>query len=344
MNHVFIVAEIGSNWRMGTRKRDLLMARTLIDLAAQAGVDAVKFQTFKPETVYVKGAGKSGYLGEAGHDEPIEEIFRDITLEYDLLPELAGHAKSCGVEFMSAAFSLADFEAVDPLVKRHKIASYEISHAPLIAAAAKCGKPLILSTGASGMADIEWALSHFKKHGGRDLTLMQCTAKYPAPPSSLNLKVILELEDRFGVPVGLSDHSRDPVLAPVAAVALGARVIEKHFTLHNRLPGPDHPFAVTPPELEDLVRAVRACEESLGTGRKEVLSEEEELFKFARRCLQATRDIKKGETLSLGDNMDILRPGNQPPGAHPREIDRIEGRLAARDIAEGHGIGPDDVQ
>jgi N-acetylneuraminate synthase len=319
------------------------MARTLIELAAKAGADAVKFQTFKPETVYVKGAGTTTYLSKAGLEEPIGELFRDLVLDYDMLPELAEHARAKGIEFMSTPFSLADLEAVDPHVKRHKIASYEISHAPLIAAAAVTLKPLILSTGAAELPDIEWAINHFRENGGRDLTLMQCTAQYPAPHDSLNLKTIQRFGQRFGLPVGLSDHSRDPIVAPVAAVALGARIIEKHFTLDNRLPGPDHPFAVTPDELEAMVRSIRRCEDSLGTGEKVIHDVEKEHFLFGRRTVQAARAIVKGDILKLGVNMDILRPGDLKPGIHPRHLPLIEGRPAARDIPQGHGITLDDA-
>ncbi len=344
MTSVFIIAEIGSNWRMGTRKRDLSMARTLIGEAARAGADAVKFQSFSPETVYVKSAGRSAYLGRSGIDEPITEIFADLVLEPEMIPELAECASEEGVEFMSTPFSLADLEVVDPFVKRHKIASYEISHAPLIAAVARTGKPLILSTGAATLGDVDWAIGHFREHGGRDLTVLQCTASYPAPVDSLNLRTLPALAERFGVAVGLSDHSLDPVTAPVAAAALGASVIEKHFTLDKRLPGPDHSFAVTPSELKELVRSVRDCEIALGSGEKDVAPAERELHRFARRALQATKPIRKGDVLSAGVNLGILRPGTRPPGVHPRYLPELEGKRARRDIDEGDGVSLDDVE
>ena len=158
----------------------------------------------------------------------------------------------------------------------------------------------MLSTGASTLDDVRWAVETFRAGGGGDLALMQCTAKYPAPPESLNLKAIPLLAETFGVPVGLSDHSRDPLLAPLAAVALGARVIEKHFTLHNRLPGPDHAFAVTAEELKAMVGAIRQVETMLGHGDKTVLPAEEELAGYARRGIQAVRDIAAGERLREG--------------------------------------------
>ncbi|MCL4234411.1 MAG: N-acetylneuraminate synthase family protein, partial [Deltaproteobacteria bacterium] len=208
--------------------------------------------------------------------------------------------------------------------------------------AGRSGKPLILSTGASDEADIAWAMETFLAAGGRELTLLQCTAKYPAPVDSMNLRTIGRLARRFGVPVGLSDHSRHPTWAPLAAVALGATVIEKHYTLDNRLPGPDHSFAVTPRELTELVSAVRAAEDMLGSGEKHVLATEDELRTFAQRAIQATRDIRAGETLAEGLNIDILRPGKRARGMHPRRLGEIEGRRAARDIPLGDGIREGD--
>lgn len=339
---VFIIAEAGSNWRCGTTARDMSMAKTLIDVAAEAGADAVKFQTYRAETVYVPNAGDSEYLAEAGIRESITDIFRDLAMPYEMIPELAAHAAKQGLEFMSTPFSVADFDAIDPFVARHKIASYEISHPRLLQRAGRSGKPLVLSTGASDEADIAWAMETFLAAGGRDLTLLQCTAKYPAPLDAMNLRAIGRLARRFGVPVGLSDHSRHPTWAPLAAVALGATVIEKHYTLDNRLPGPDHAFAVTPGELAELVRAVRAAQAMLGSGEKHVLAAEGELRAFAQRAIQATRDIRAGETLAEGVNIDVLRPGKRARGLHPRRLGEIEGRRAARDIALGDGIREGD--
>ncbi len=339
---VFIIAEAGSNWRMGTPARDRAMAFRLIERAAEAGADAIKFQTYRPETVYVKNAGKSDYLADAGIVEDIQDIFADLSMPYELIPELTKHCRQYGIEFMSTPFSKKDFEAVDPYVKRHKVASYEISHLRLIELAARSGKPLILSTGAATEGEISWAVNLFRANGGRDLTLLQCTAQYPAKAEAMNVSVIPWMAHRFQVPVGLSDHSRDPLTAPVAAVALGAQVIEKHFTLHNDLPGPDHAFAITADELKKLVQAIRQAELMLGSGVKTVLEAEGELRLFARRGIQAIRDIKKGEVLSEGVNIDILRPGKQPQGIHPRFITEMEGKKAKRAIALGSGVQFDD--
>jgi sialic acid synthase SpsE/RimJ/RimL family protein N-acetyltransferase len=335
---VFIIAEAGSNWRMGTAKRDIVMGRALVDVAAEAGADAVKFQTYRPETVYVENAGSSDYLAAAGETDDIRDIFADLAMPYDLIPMLAEYSASRGVAFMSTPFSLHDFAAIDPFVKVHKVASYEISHPHLVDASARSGKPLVMSTGAATPDDISWAVDRFRASGGRDLCLMQCTARYPAPLSSLNLRSMIFLKRRFRAAVGFSDHSRDPLAGPVAAVALGARVIEKHFTLDNRLPGPDHAFAVTPGELATLVRSVRAAELTLGDGVKGVLPEEEELRAFAQRRIQATKRIEKGATMREGENIAVLRPGHQKPGAHPRFLAAIDGATATRDIPLGDGV------
>ncbi|MBI4398040.1 MAG: N-acetylneuraminate synthase family protein, partial [Candidatus Omnitrophica bacterium] len=329
-NHVWIIAEAGSNWRMGTPERDLGMAKALIDVAAQAGCDAVKFQTYRAHTVYVPNAGESDYLAEAGFRASIPDIFRDLSMPYEMIPLLAEYCKKKKIEFMSSPFSVSDLEAVDPYVRIHKIASYEINHVRLLEAVAKTKKPVFVSTGASRLEDIEFAVHFLKERGSGQVYLMQCTAKYPAPPESLNLAVIPELYKKFNLPVGLSDHSRHPVYAPVASVALGACAIEKHFTLDNRLPGPDHPFALTPSELAELVQAVRSSEKLRGSGEKKVSQWEEELRQFAHRALQALVPIKKGDLFREGINFDILRPGKQRQGAHPRFVEKVSGKHALR--------------
>lgn len=341
---VFIIAEAGSNWRLGTPGRDIKMAKALIDVACEAGADAVKFQTYKPESVYVQHAGQSDYLSNAGEVEPIPEVLKDLSMPYELLAELAKYCNKSHIKFMSTPFSVSDAMAVDPYVNIHKIASYEISHLRLIEFIAKTGKPVILSTGAATYEDIDWAISFFYKTGGRNISLMQATAKYPAPLSTLNLRVIPELKSRFNVPVGFSDHSRDPLIGPITAVSLGALIIEKHFTLHNRLPGPDHSFAVTPNELKRMVEAIRDCEQCLGDGVKRIQEDEKELKRFAQRSIQAIKTIKEGDIFEEGININILRPGKKIQGLHPRYIQQIHGKKATRRIEVGDGILHGDYQ
>jgi sialic acid synthase SpsE len=339
---VFIIAEAGSNWRCGSYPADIRQAKELIRVAAETEADAVKFQTYRPETVYVPNAGSSDYLAEAGMQDSINDILREHAMPYEMIPELAAYCVEMQIQFMSTPFSVADAEAIDPHVRIHKIASYEISHPRLIEFVAKTGKPLILSTGAATPDDIEWALNYFRVHGGREIALMQCTAKYPAPLSTLNIRVIPELIRDYNTPVGLSDHSRDPVIGPVTAVAMGATIIEKHFTLDNQLPGPDHAFAVTPDELARMVQAIRDTEQALGSSEKTAQPAEEDLRQFGQRAIQAVKEIKAGDTLRLGVNIDILRSGNRQKGLHPRFLPEVEGKAATRGISLGDGVRDGD--
>ncbi|MBK9140860.1 MAG: N-acetylneuraminate synthase family protein [Candidatus Melainabacteria bacterium] len=327
---------------MGSTRRDEKMARTLIDVAVEAGCNAVKFQTYRPETTYVENAGESDYLSQAGIKESIRDIFADLAMPYEMVEGLATYCEALGITFMSSVFSVNDLEAVDPFTPVHKLASYEISHLRLIEAMAATRKPAILSTGASSPEDID-SRHKIPEHKPGSALLMKCTARYPAPLSALNLAVIPWMKARWSVPAGLSDHSRDPITGPLAAVALGANLIEKHYTLHNDLPGPDHKFAVTANELKDMVAAIRRTEEAVGDGVKRVHEEEEELYQYARRGVQAIRSIEAGSPLVEGENFAILRPGKQRRGMHPKNIERLQGARAQRLIPVGDGIGEDDV-
>ena len=339
---VFVVGEAGSNWRAGELGGDEERAYGLIDAAADAGCDAVKFQVFRAATVYAPGAGRSDYLSEAGIREDITKILASLEMPYEMLAGLAGRARERGLQFMAAAFSPADAAAVDEFVNVHKVASYEINHLRLLEYLITTRKPLIISTGAGTFADIERALDLVLAAANVPVALLQCTAAYPVPPEAVNLLAIKELAEMFGVSVGLSDHSQDPVAAPAAAVALGAKVIEKHFTLDRSLPGPDHTYALEPDELAAMVRAVRLVERMLGTGEKSLQPAEEELARYAVRGIQATRDVAAGETFKEGENVDILRPGKNRLGMNPFEIGRVEGRRAKRDIPAGDGIREGD--
>ncbi len=341
---VYIIAEAGSNWRLGSFERDLAMAKSLIEAAAEAGADAVKFQVYRPETVYVPNAGSFKYLEKCGMEENITGIFADLSMPYEMIPLLAEHCSKYNLDFLSTAFSIKDFDEVDPYVKIHKIASYEIGHVRLLERAAKSKKPLILSTGAATESEIAAAVDYFRRQGGTELILLQCTAAYPAPDDEINLSAIPWLKRRFQVQVGLSDHSRDPFCAPVAAAALGAVVIEKHFTLHRKLPGPDHFFAITPDELKILVNSVRTTYKMLGRQAKDISPCEQELRQSARRGVQALHDILPGDLLEEGMNAAILRPGRQPLGMSPMLLDHYKGRRFLKPVAQGCGIQPSDLE
>jgi len=341
-SHTFIIAEAGSNWKVGSYEEDLKMATQLIDIAVKAGADAVKFQTFRSENVYVSNAGQVDYLADVTSKKDINEILGDLSMPYQMLPELSKHCKDNNIIFMSTPFSVQDAKQVDPFVTIHKIASYEINHIRLLEFIANTKKPVLISTGASTYNEIDFAVNIMKENNAGQIGLLQCTSKYPSPLEALNLSVIPKLKDRYQVPVGLSDHSMDPLIGPLIAIGNGATVIEKHFTLDRNLKGPDHAFALTPNELSIMVKSIRDADKAKGNGEKLILQEEQELHQFATRAIQAIKNISKGEEIREGVNVDILRPGNQKRGADPRFLYKINGKKALRNISIGEGILQED--
>jgi len=261
----------------------------------------------------------------------------------DWVPELAGHCRRRGVAFLSSPFDEESADLLDPWVPAFKVASYELTHAPLLRHIARKGKPMIVSTGAAVLDEVLRSVEIIRAEGNEQIVLLQCTAKYPTPLDAVNARALVSLRDATGLPTGLSDHSRDPVLAPVVAVALGACVIEKHFTLSNLLPGPDHAFAVEPVELRMLVQRVRDAEQALGHGRKETLPEEEELRAFARRSIFAARDIRPGEPLTR-ENVAVLRCGKLGFGLPPEALESVMGRTTARAIGAEALIRLEDLR
>jgi N-acetylneuraminate synthase len=337
-NHTFVIAEAGSNWKVGTFEEDLEMAKKLIDTAKDSGADAVKFQTYKSETVYVKNAGKSGYLDKNGINETINGIFDKLSMPYEMIPKLSDYCKKQDIMFMSTPFSVQDAEEIDPFVEIHKIASFEINHVRLLEYISKTKKPVIVSTGASTFTECDFVIELFKKNGNNKIALLQCTSNYPAPISALNLSVIPKIKNRYDVPVGFSDHSLDPITAPLVAIGFGANIIEKHFTMDKNLEGPDHSFALNPEELKQMIKCIRAADLSKGAGEKEILKEELELRKFATRSIQAIKNIKKGDIFEDGKNIDVLRPGNRLRGMDAKFLESIIGKHATKDIEDGDGI------
>lgn len=331
----YVIAEAGSN-----HNGSLDTALSLVKAAADAGADAVKFQTFKAERLYAADAGKSDYLGD---ERSIFDIIASLEMPSEWLPTLRDAAHELGMGFLSTPFHEEAVDLLDPLVDAFKIASYEMSYHTLLRRVAATGKPVIMSTGAHQLSEVAEAVEVLRGAGCQALVLLQCTAAYPAPPASINARAVATLREQFGVPSGLSDHSRDPVVAPMAATAMGAVVIEKHFTLSNLLPGPDHAFAVEPRELARLVQRVRDMEAVLGTGRKEVGDVEQELRDFATRSVFTKRDIAAGETFSR-DNLDVLRRGKLAWGLAPSAFESVLGRTADRDLAGGHPLQWDDVK
>jgi len=343
-DHVFVIAEAGSNWRLGTPERDIKMAKSLIDVASDSGADAVKFQTYRSKTVYVPNAGSVEYLSKQGITQSITKIFDDLAMPYEMIPILADYCKSKKIEFMSTPFSIEDARAIDPYVNIHKIASSEITHSRLIEFLAKTGKPIIFSTGAADVNDIQWAIDHFRKYGGTKITLLQTTMQYPAPLENLNLLAMFDLKNRFNVPIGFSDHSVEPSIGPIIATAFGASIIEKHFTLNKKLPGPDNSFALEPNDLKNMVLSIRNSKKCLGKEQKTILNDENYYRDFSQRSIQCVSDIKKGDIFSEGKNIDILRSGSQKKGLHPKFLNNIEGKSSLRDIFVGDGIMDDDYE
>ena len=218
-----------------------------------------------------------------------------------------------------------------------------MTQAPLLRHIARRGKPMIVSTGAAVLDEVLHSVEIIRAEGNDQIVLLQCTAKYPTPLDAVNARALVALREATGCPTGLSDHSRDPIVAPLVAVALGACLIEKHFTLSNRLPGPDHEFAVEPHEPRALVQRVREAEQALGHGRKETLPEEEELRAFARRSIFALRAIGPGERLTR-ENVAVLRCGKLGFGLPPEALERVIGRRAARVIGAETLIRLEDLR
>ena len=329
----FVIAEAGSN-----HNGNLEQAMRLIDVAVEAGADAVKFQLFRASKLYPKNAGQSDYLKL---DESIYDIMTAMEMPYEWLPKLAEHCRQSEIIFMASAFDQESVDQLDPYVSAYKIASYEMTHLPLVRYIAGKGKPVIISTGTASLEEVAETVEVFFETGNRDLMLMQCTASYPAPVESLNLRAITTLRDAFQVPVGFSDHSLSPVVGPLAAVVLGTDLVEKHFTLSTQLPGPDHAFSLEPDELTLMIRSIREVELSLGSGVKETQPVEEELRGFARRSVFAIKDISAGDSLTP-NNIDVLRSGNLDPGLAPKYYDEILGNKANRDIQAGSAIQRED--
>lgn len=330
----FVIAEAGSN-----HNGSLQQAFELIEVAARAGADAVKFQVFRASKLYPRTAGQTDYLKL---DKPIHDVIAEMEMPYEWLERLAERSRQRGLVFMASAFDAESVERLDPYVEAHKIASYELAHHPLIRCVASTGKPMILSTGTSSVDEVAESVEVFRRAGGTQLALLQCTAAYPAPLDSLNVAAVAGLRERFRVPTGLSDHSRDPVIAPVLAVGVGAALIEKHFTLSNTLPGPDHAFAVEPDELATMVETVRAAEQALGSSNKTIHPVELELRDFARPSLFTSRDVRIGQPFTK-ENVVVLRKGRHAGGLHPRELGRILGARCARDLPSESPITEDAI-
>lgn len=322
----FLIAEAGVN-----HNGDAELAKQLVDAAVDAGADAVKFQVFRADEMVLPDAPKVAY--QEASSEVAGESQRDMLRRLELSDtDIAGIKSYCdtrGILFLASVFDEAGIELLVRLrVPALKIASGELNNDPLLHIAAHTGKPLIVSTGMSTLEEVEHAAKAVNQSGNRELVLLHCVSSYPANPEDCNLRAIHTLADRFAVPSGFSDHSLGIEVA-LAAVALGACVIEKHLTLSRRLPGPDHAASMEPAEMAALAQGIRKVQQSLGCGEKRPASCEMSIRAAVRRSLVLRRDIDKGERLQKEDVM-VMRPGT---GVSPSELDAIVGRFASRRLA-----------
>jgi N,N'-diacetyllegionaminate synthase len=321
-----VIAEAGVN-----HNGDLGMAKRLIDVAAKAGADLVKFQTFSADRQVTTTAEKANYQTVAiGSGESHYEMLKRLELSESTHRELILHCTEQNIEFFSTAF---DCESIDLLVRlgqtKFKIPSGEITNLPYLRRMGKLGKPIIMSTGMANLGDIEAAIDQLELSGtNRDqITILHCTTEYPTPMDEVNLSAMQSLQRAFGVSVGYSDHTRGIEVA-IAAVALGARVIEKHFTLDRNLPGPDHKASLEPDELAAMICAIRNIELAMGDGVKRLTPSEIKNKPVVRKSLVASREIKAGECFS-SDNLSAKRPGT---GVNPMLWDEILGKKALKDF------------
>jgi len=331
----FIIAEAGVN-----HNGDVRLAKKLIDAAQKAGADAVKFQTFKAETVVSATAEKAGYQKETtGADESQLDMLKRLELTESQFAELADYARQKGILFLSTTYDLRSVDFLDGLdMPAFKVASGEITNLPLLTHIARKRKPVILGTGMSTLEEIECALQAMRKEGAKDIILLHCVSAYPAKIEDTNLRAMETLRKAFHVPVGLSDHTTG-ITVPIAAAALGACVIEKHFTLDKTLPGPDHRASLDPGELAEMVRSIRLVEKALGNGVKKPTPTEEENKKVMRRSLTARVAIPRG-TVITADMIDIKRPGT---GISPAELEKVIGRKASKSISQEEVLTWDKV-
>jgi N-acetylneuraminate synthase/N,N'-diacetyllegionaminate synthase len=328
----FVIAEVGVN-----HNGDLDLAHRLIDVAAEVGADAVKFQTFTPELLAAAGAPKAEYQVARDDAGSQLEMLRQLQLDRDAHAALQRHAADAGIVFLSSAFDLDAVALLDGLnVPAIKVPSGEITNRDLLAAIGRTGRPILMSTGMATMDDVDRAVEWLGPFP--ELLLFHCVSRYPAPPGDANLRAMDSLRARFDVPVGWSDHT-EGIAISTAAVALGAAALEKHLTLDRGLPGPDHAASLDPGGFADLVAAVRAVEVALGTGEKLPVAGEAELAAVARKSLHWARALPAGAVVGA-DDLVALRPGT---GLAPVESNGLIGRRLVVATEVGRMVSRTDV-
>jgi N-acetylneuraminate synthase len=332
---VYIIAEMSAN-----HGQSFDQAVQIVRAAKAAGVDAIKLQTYTPDTITIDCRNEYFRVGQGTiwEGRNLYELYGEAYTPWDWQPKLKGMAEELGLDCFSTPF---DFTAVNFLeamqVPAYKIASFELVDLPLIRKVAQTGRPVIMSTGMASLTEIDEAVRAFRGAGGIHLALLKCTSAYPSSPEDMNLRTIPHLAEVFGVPTGLSDHTLG-IAVPVAAVALGACIIEKHFTLSRATPGPDSAFSLEPHEFKAMVDAVRATEQAVGCVSYEV-SGNEKASRIFRRSLFVVKDMKAGEAFTE-ENVRSIRPGH---GLPPKHWSEVLGRRAARDVSRGTPLSWDLV-
>lgn len=332
----FIIAEAGVN-----HNGDVNLAKKLVDVAKKAGADAVKFQTFDVEELVTRSADKAQYQKETtGAEESQSEMLSKLQLTERDFEKLVAYAQDKGMIFLSSPFDKKSVDLLDRLnTPAFKVPSGEITNFPLLKYIAGKGKPIILSTGMATLREVEEALDIIQKHGGKDIVFLHCVSSYPARMEDMNLRAIETLRRTFKLPVGLSDHTVG-ITMPIAAVALGACLIEKHFTLDRKLPGPDHRASLEPDELRQMIEAIRDVESAMGDGIKRPMEQEEEVKKAARRSIVAKVDIPQGTTITE-DMLGIKRPGT---GIEPSYLYKVVGGVARSAIGRDEVVTMDKLE
>lgn len=325
--HVFIIAEAGDN-----HNGRMELALQLVDAAVRAGADCVKFQTFITEKVISKYAEKADYQkANTGKCEESQfDMVKKLELSFEQFREIKKYCDTRGILFLSTPFDLNSVDFLEKLqIPFWKIPSGEITNLPYLERIAHTGKDVILSTGMSTMEEIKQAIAILKENGAGVIKLLHCNTEYPTPYEDVNLNAMKTMGDTFGVEVGYSDHTLG-IEVPIAAVAMGARVIEKHFTLDRNMEGPDHKASLEPEELKNMVKSIRNIEQAMGDGIKRPSQSEKKNLNIARKSIVAKTNIKKGDVLSE-NNLDIKRPGG---GISPMNWYKVIGTEASRDFKE----------
>lgn len=323
---VFIIAEAGVN-----HNGRLDLAYQLIDVAKDAGVDAVKFQTFKAENVVSRLADKAEYQKKTTDSDKSQlEMIKKLEISFEDFVKLKKYCDKKGIMFLSTPFDNQSIDFLYDLVDIYKIPSGEIINYPYLKHIAVKNKPIIMSTGMANLGEVEEAINTIREVNSKaKISLLHCTTNYPTPYEEVNLKAMQTLAAAFKLPVGYSDHTLG-IEVPVAAVAMGAKIIEKHFTLDKKLPGPDHKASLEPDELKKMIKAIRNIEMTLSDGIKKPNKSEAEIMKVARRSLITTRDIRAGEIIKESD-IAIKRPGT---GIMPKFKEIIIGMKLVNDIRQ----------